>query len=202
MGINQLYTFIDLYFYIFIDLYLYKFIFLYSWLNKEMEAIERNKVNTKMPDKESMYSFYLKFKAVHPDSVLIILEDSEFCCLYGNDAIIVSYLSRYTPKAGLICGNMVIQIGLRINRSMNYVVSKLKEARISYYIINRTTGYKEEDKFISEDQEAYKKYLPEAKKYVLIKSKAEAIKLKIDKLLDYPDNAIEKLNKIENILEE
>ena len=46
------------------------------------------------------------------------------------------------------------------------------------------------------------KYLPEAKKYVLIKSKAEAIKLKIDKLLDYPDNAIEKLNKIENILEE
>ena len=202
MGINQLYTFIDLYFYIFIDLYLYKFIFLYSWLNKEMEAIERNKVNTKMPDKESMYSFYLKFKAVHPDSVLIILEDSEFCCLYGNDAIIVSYLSRYTPKAALICGNMVIQIGLRINRSMNYVVSKLKEARISYYIINRTTGYKEEDKFISEDQEAYKKYLPEAKKYVLIKSKAEAIKLKIDKLLDYPDNAIEKLNKIENILEE
>ena len=96
---------------------------------------------------------------------------------------------------------MVIQIGLRINRSMNYVISKLKEARVSYYIINRTTGYKEEDKFISEDQEAYKKYLPEAKKYVLIKSKAEAVKLKIDKLLDYPNEAIEKLNKIERILE-
>ena len=93
-----------------------------------------------------MYSFYLKFKAVHPESVLIILEDDDFCCLYGNDAILVSYLSRYTPKAGLICGNMVIQIGLRINRSMNYVISKLKEARVSYYIINRTTGYKEEDK--------------------------------------------------------
>ena len=181
---------------------MYRFIFLYGWLNKEMEDIERNKANNKMPDKESMYSFYLKFKSVHPDSVLIIFEDAEFCCLYGNDAIIVSYLSRYTPKAGLICGNMVIQIGLRINRSMNYVVSKLKEARISYYIINRTTGYKEEDRFISEDKEAYKKYLPEAKKYVLIKSKAEAIKLKIDKLLDYPDNAIEKLNKIESILEE
>ena len=166
-----------------------------------MENIEQNKTNIKMPDKESMYSFYLKFKAVHPDSVLIIFEDSEFCCLYGNDAIIVSYLSRYTPKAGLICGNMVIQIGLRISRSMNYVISKLREARISYYIINRTTGYKEEDKFISEDREAFKKYLPEAKKYVLIKSKAEEIKLKIDKLLDYPDNAIEKLNKIDSILE-
>lgn len=44
--------------------------------------------------------------------------------------------------------NMVIQIGLRINRSMNYVISKLKEARVSYYIINRTTRYKEEYKFI------------------------------------------------------
>ena len=98
--------------------------------------------------------------------------------------------------------NMVIQIGLRINRSMNYVISKLKEARVSYYIINRTTGYKEEDKFISEDKEAFKRYLPEAKKYVLIKSKAEAVKLKIDKLLDYPEEAIEKLNKIERILEE
>ena len=129
-------------------------------------------------------------------------KDDDFCCLYGNDAILVSYLSRYTPKAGLICGNMVIQIGLRINRSMNYVISKLKEARVSYYIINRTTGYKEEDKFISEDKEAFKRYLPEAKKYVLIKSKAEAVKFKIDKLLDYPDDAIEKLNKIERILEE
>ena len=84
----------------------------------------------------------------------------------------------------------------------NYVISKLKEARVSYYIINRTTGYKEEDKFISEDKEAFKRYLPEAKKYVLIKSKAEAVKFKIDKLLDYPDDAIEKLNKIERILEE
>ena len=167
-----------------------------------MEDKERSNSNIKMPDKESMYSFYLKFKAVHPESVLIILEDDDFCCLYGNDAILVSYLSRYTPKAGLICGNMVIQIGLRINRSMNYVISKLKEARVSYYIINRTTGYKEEDKFISEDKEAFKRYLPEAKKYVLIKSKAEAVKFKIDKLLDYPDDAIEKLNKIERILEE
>ena len=111
-----------------------------------------------------MYSFYLKFKAVHPESVLIILEDDDFC--------------------------------------WNYVISKLKEARVSYYIINRTTGYKEEDKFISEDKEAFKRYLPEAKKYVLIKSKAEAVKFKIDKLLDYPDDAIEKLNKIERILEE
>ena len=167
-----------------------------------MEEIEKDKKEIRTPDKESMYSFYLKFKAVHPESVLIILEDDDFCCLYGNDAILVSYLSRYTPKAGLICGNMVIQIGLRINRSMNYVISKLKEARVSYYIINRTTGYKEEDKFISEDKEAFKRYLPEAKKYVLIKSKAEAVKFKIDKLLDYPDDAIEKLNKIERILEE
>ena len=167
-----------------------------------MEEIEKDKKEIRTPDKESMYSFYLKFKAVHPESVLIILEDDDFCCLYENDAILVSYLSRYTPKAGLICGNMVIQIGLRINRSMNYVISKLKEARVSYYIINRTTGYKEEDKFISEDKEAFKRYLPEAKKYVLIKSKAEAVKFKIDKLLDYPDDAIEKLNKIERILEE
>lgn len=43
-----------------------------------------------------------------------------------------------------------------------------------------------------EDKEAFKRYLPEAKKYVLIKSNAEAVKLKIDKLLDYPDEAIEK----------
>ena len=145
-----------------------------------MEEIEKDKKEIRTPDKESMYSFYLKFKAVHPESVLIILEDDDFCCLYGNDAILVSYLSRYT----------------------NYVISKLKEARVSYYIINRTTGYKEEDKFISEDKEAFKRYLPEAKKYVLIKSKAEAVKFKIDKLLDYPDDAIEKLNKIERILEE
>ena len=39
--------------------------------------------------------------------------------------------------------NMLIQIGLRINRAMNYVISKLKEARASYYIINRTTEYKD-----------------------------------------------------------
>ena len=38
---------------------------------------------------------------------------------------------------------MLIQIGLRINRAMNYVISKLKEARASYYIINRTTEYKD-----------------------------------------------------------
>lgn len=107
-----------------------------------MESKEQHRADNKIPDKESMYSFYLKFIAVHTDSVLIILEDAEFCCLYGDDAIIVSYLSRYTPKTGLICGNMVIQVGLRINRSLNYAISKLKEARISYYIINRATGYK------------------------------------------------------------
>lgn len=144
----------------------------------------------------SIMNMAKNIKQIHPDSV-ICYRTGKFYSAYGKDCYILSDIFNY--KINKI-QNDIPRCGFPINATKR-VMAKLEERKIDYIFLDVKNNYDIEEKISNGNLNKYTKVLEKSYKKVKTKSKIENIMDILKSQIDEP-NFIDKLNKIEDIINE
>ena len=131
-------------------------------------------------------------KQIHKEYLVLIRVGNFFNC-YGRDAYIISYLLNY--KINIFRDN--IYNCSFPKTGYNKVISKFKNKKINYIILDKRNGYEVDNKFNNKNLNRYSEIYEKAKKKIVKKMRIEKI---YKDLLFYNDEKI--ITEVEKVINE